>query len=74
MNVVSVNIDDYRAQREARLPRFLYDYIRGGSFDKNTLHANIAGLGVSNGVHEELARDLRRYLRNFCGNALGFKR
>jgi isopentenyl diphosphate isomerase/L-lactate dehydrogenase-like FMN-dependent dehydrogenase len=29
---------------EARLPRFLYDYISGGSFQENSLHANIADL------------------------------
>jgi hypothetical protein len=29
---------------EARLPRFLYDYISGGSFQENTLRANIAKL------------------------------
>ena len=38
------NIDDYRKQCEARLPRFLYDYISGGSFQENTLRGNISEL------------------------------
>jgi L-lactate dehydrogenase (cytochrome) len=40
--MIIANIDDYRKQCEARLPRFLYDYISGGSFQENTLRANIA--------------------------------
>src|SRR6202142_3987868 len=42
MNIA--NIEDYRKQCEARLPRFLYDYICGGSFQENTLRANISEL------------------------------
>src|SRR5580700_5458995 len=42
--MIIANIDDYRKQCEARLPRFLYDYISGGSFQENTLRANIAEL------------------------------
>ena len=42
--MIIANIDDYRNQREARLPRFLFDYISGGSFQENTLRANIVEL------------------------------
>jgi isopentenyl diphosphate isomerase/L-lactate dehydrogenase-like FMN-dependent dehydrogenase len=42
--MIIANVDDYRKQCEARLPRFLYDYISGGSFQENTLRANIAEL------------------------------
>jgi L-lactate dehydrogenase (cytochrome) len=42
--MIIANIEDYRKQCEARLPRFLYDYISGGSFQKNTLRANIVEL------------------------------
>jgi len=42
--MIIANIDDYRKQCEARLPRFLFDYISGGSFQENTLRANIAEL------------------------------
>jgi len=42
--MIIANVDDYRKQCKARLPRFLYDYISGGSYEENTLHANIADL------------------------------
>ena len=42
--MIIANIDDYRKQCEARLPRFLYDYISGGSYQENALRANIAEL------------------------------
>ena len=42
--MIIANIDDYRKQCEARLPRFLYDYISGGSYQENTLRANSAEL------------------------------
>jgi L-lactate dehydrogenase (cytochrome) len=42
--MIIANIEDYRKQCEARLPRFLYDYIAGGSYQENTLRANIAEL------------------------------
>jgi L-lactate dehydrogenase (cytochrome) len=42
--MIIANVEDYRKQCEARLPRFLYDYISGGSFQENTLRANIAEL------------------------------
>ena len=42
--MIIANIEDYRKQCEARLPPFLYDYISGGSFQENTLRANIAEL------------------------------
>src|SRR3984957_11446233 len=42
--MIIANIEDYRKQREPRLPPFLYDHISGGSFQENTLRANIAEL------------------------------
>jgi L-lactate dehydrogenase (cytochrome) len=42
--MVIASIDDYRIACKARLPRFLYDYISGGSYQENTLRANIADL------------------------------
>lgn len=42
--MIVANVEDYRRQCEARLPRFLYDYISGGSYQENTLRANIAEL------------------------------
>jgi L-lactate dehydrogenase (cytochrome) len=43
-SMIIANIEDYRKQCGARLPRFLYDYISGGSYQENTLRANIAEL------------------------------
>src|ERR1700739_1190511 len=42
--MIIASVDDYRRQCEARLPRFLYDYISSGSYQENTLHANMADL------------------------------
>ena len=42
--MIIASIDDYRKQCEARLPRFLYDYISGGSYQENSLRATIADL------------------------------
>ena len=36
------NVADYREAARRRLPRFLFDYIDGGSYDEVTLAANIA--------------------------------
>jgi L-lactate dehydrogenase (cytochrome) len=42
--MIIASIEDYRKQCAARLPRFLYDYISGGSYQENTLRANISEL------------------------------
>src|SRR5271156_920603 len=42
--MIIANVDDYRKNCKSRLPRFLYDYISGGSYQENTLRANIADL------------------------------
>ena len=43
--MIIANIDDYRKQCGARLPRFLYDYISGGSyFPKITLKQTDSGI------------------------------
>jgi L-lactate dehydrogenase (cytochrome) len=42
--MIIANIEDYRKRCESRLPRFLYEYISGGSYQENTLRANIADL------------------------------
>ena len=42
--MIIANVEDYRRQCEARLPRFLYDYISGGSFQENSLRANVSEL------------------------------
>src|SRR5271163_529228 len=42
--MIIANIDHYRKQCKGRLPRFLYDYIAGGSYQENTLRSNMAEL------------------------------
>jgi L-lactate dehydrogenase (cytochrome) len=42
--MIIANVDDYRQKCKSRLPRFLYDYISGGSYQENTLRANIVDL------------------------------
>jgi L-lactate dehydrogenase (cytochrome) len=42
--MIIASIDDYRIRCKARLPHFLYDYISSGSYQENTLGANVADL------------------------------
>ena len=40
----AANVADYRALAKARLPRFLFEYIDGGSYDEVTLRRNVEDL------------------------------
>lgn len=40
----AISIGDYRELARRRLPRFLFDYIDGGSFAEQTLRGNVAAL------------------------------
>lgn len=40
----AASISDYRALARRRLPRFLFEYVDGGSYDEVTLHRNRADL------------------------------
>jgi L-lactate dehydrogenase (cytochrome) len=40
----AVSVSDYRALAKARLPRFLFEYIDGGSYDEVTLNRNVEDL------------------------------
>ena len=42
--MIIASIEDYRKRCEARIPRFLYDYIDSGAYQENTLRENIADL------------------------------
>lgn len=42
--MAAVCVEDYRALARKRLPRFLFDYIDGGSYGENTLRANVVDL------------------------------
>jgi L-lactate dehydrogenase (cytochrome) len=54
---------DYRAAARAKLPRFLYDYLDGGSYAEATLRANVQDLAS---LHLR-----QRVLRNVADIALG---
>ena len=41
LNLLPVTPLDYRRMAEARLPRFLFDYIDGGANDERTLASNV---------------------------------
>lgn len=42
--MIIASANDYRAAAKSRLPRFLFDYIDGGSYAEYTLHRNVADL------------------------------
>lgn len=42
LNLVPASTADYRREAEARLPRFLFDYVDGGSYQERTLHENVS--------------------------------
>lgn len=42
--MIAASIDDYRDLARRRLPRFLFEYLDGGSFDERTLQRNVDDL------------------------------
>jgi len=55
--VKAASVIDYRAYAKARLPRFLFEYIDGGSYAEVTLRRNIADLeGVA--LRQRVLRDV----------------
>jgi len=42
--MIAASVNDYRAFARKRLPRFLFDYIDGGSYAEVTLHRNVSDL------------------------------
>jgi L-lactate dehydrogenase (cytochrome) len=42
--VIAAGFEDFRELAQRRLPRFLFDYVDGGSFDEHTLHRNVEDL------------------------------
>ena len=45
MNLIPVSTSDYRRLAKKRLPRNLFDYIDGGSYNETTLAANVQDFG-----------------------------
>ena len=55
----AASINDYREIARRRLPRFLFEYIDGGSYDEVTLNANRAALaGIA--LRQRVLRDVSR--------------
>lgn len=42
LDLLPASFEDYRRRAEARLPRFLFDYIDGGATAEVTLRRNVA--------------------------------
>ncbi len=53
----AANILDYRALAKSRLPRFLFDYIDGGSYAETTLRRNVTDL-ESIALRQRVLRDV----------------
>lgn len=53
------SIGDFRALAKARLPRQFFDYLDGGSYAEETLHANIADFGALK-FRQRVMRDVSR--------------
>jgi len=50
-------ISDYRAAAQQRLPRFLFDYLDGGSYAETTLRRNVADLQALD-IRQRVLRDV----------------
>jgi L-lactate dehydrogenase (cytochrome) len=53
----AANVSDYRALAKARLPRFLFEYLDGGSYDEVTLRRNVEDL-QSVALKQRVLRDV----------------
>jgi L-lactate dehydrogenase (cytochrome) len=57
--MIAACVGDYRELARRRLPRYLFDYIDGGSFAEQTLAANVADLARVN-LRQRVLRDVSR--------------
>lgn len=57
MRLAPASASDYRRLAEARLPRFLFDYIDGGAYGEATLAANVADLAAIR-LRQRVMRDV----------------
>ena len=53
----AASVSDYRALAKARLPRFLFEYLDGGSYDEVTLRRNVEDL-QSVALRQRVLRDV----------------
>lgn len=57
LRLTPASTEDYRRLAEARLPRFLFDYIDGGAYAERTLRANVEDF-QSLGLEQRVMRDV----------------
>lgn len=57
MSLVPASTADYRLLAEKRLPRFLFDYVDGGSFQEQTLRRNVSDFQAL-GIRQTVMRDV----------------
>ena len=55
--MIPANIEDYRILAKRRLPKFLFEYIDGGSFSETTLRNNCSDL-QNIGIRQRVLRDI----------------
>ena len=55
--LIAANVEDYRLLAKRRLPKFLFEYIDGGSFSETTLRNNCADLQTI-GLRQRVLRDI----------------
>ena len=53
----AISIGDYRELARRRLPRFLFDYLDGGSFAETTLRDNVSALSAVQ-LRQRVLRDV----------------
>ncbi|MES2674627.1 MAG: L-lactate dehydrogenase [Pseudomonadota bacterium] len=57
--MIAANVDDYRLLAKQRLPKFLFEYIDGGSFSETTLRNNCSDLQTI-GLRQRVLRDISK--------------
>ncbi|HVK79849.1 MAG TPA: alpha-hydroxy-acid oxidizing protein, partial [Verrucomicrobiae bacterium] len=55
--MIAASVADYRELARRRLPRFLFDYIDGGSYAEQTHRRNVADLAES-ALRQRVMRDV----------------
>ncbi len=55
--MIAANVDDYRLLAKRRLPKFLFEYIDGGSFSETTLRNNCSDLQTIS-LRQRVLRDI----------------
>lgn len=73
LDLVPASVSDYRERARRRLPRQLFDYIDGGSYDERTMEANRTDLSAVS-LRQRVLRDVseRKLSTTVVGEELAF--